>query len=126
MSNRDNGDIRLKQLAELSAEQIYLLCEKFSVHKFYVQSALSMTIIHHLGYESKAKNIREARTEYHRSDDNSEMQRASVRKIIEFALCEEDIMEAFYLSNNVVESKMCVRKLAEILFKEQPETASVS
>ena len=121
MSKEDNGDIRLKKLGELSTKQISLLEEKFNVHKFYVQSALSMTIILHLEYESKAENIREARTEYHRSDDNPEMQRASVRRMIDFALCEEDTMEAFYLSNNVVESKMCVRKLAQILFFKEPQ-----
>lgn len=119
--SKNSGDIRLKSLFELSVEQISVLVEKFNVHKFYVQSALSMTIIHHLEFESKAENTREARAEYYRSDNNPEMQRASVRKMIEFAVSEEGIIEAFYLSSNLVEAKMCVRKLAEILFAEKLE-----
>lgn len=118
---KNSEDIRLSRLDELSVKQISLLGEKFNVHKHYINSALSMTIIHSLQYSSKAENMREARTEYHRSDNDPEMQRASVRKMIEFAVCEEDVMGAFYLSSNVVEAKMCVRKLAEILFFKELE-----
>lgn len=117
----NNEDIRLSQLDELSVEQISLLGEKFGVNKHYIQSALSVTIVHSLKYESKAKNTREARTEYHRADNDSEMERASVRKMIEFSMLEEDVMEAFSFSNNIVETKMCVRKLAEILFFKKLE-----
>lgn len=110
--------ITLKKI-ELNPAQISVLIEKFYIDKHFIYLALGILIIPPCVFDSKAANIREARIEYYRSGNDSEKQKASVRKIIDLAISEEDAMGAFYLSNDTLEGKLAIRKMAEILFNSE-------
>lgn len=99
--------------------QVKILAEKFSVPKSFVVEALNLEKASELKLVSHAKNIREAEEEYIQAEGCCyDDERAALRKWIEFADNEKEILKIYYrisCHNSLIEKKMAIRKMALIL-----------
>lgn len=104
------------EMIDLYSSQVELLSEKFNKNKSFIRKALNLVEIPNLNFEENIQNRDEARIICFNSRTNPERKRFSIRKLIEFAETEKQVMEAFYLSINDIETMMCIRRMADLIF----------